>query len=98
MVSEIDDLKGVLMPWLVVFAILFIFLLTFNIKKEQIMGHTIFLPMPTIDSLSLSLFQKIQHDLLPRDIKILITDPLNVLLVQVNVSLFFAFLISLPIL
>ncbi len=98
MVQEIDELKGVLMPWLVVFAVLFTFLLAFTIKKEQIMGYTIFLPVPAIDSLSLSLFQKIQHDLLPRNIKILITNPLDALLVQINVSLFFSFLISFPIL
>lgn len=98
MVQEINELKKVFVPWVTIFTVAFVFLLAFNIKKEQVLGYSVFLPIPELNSLSLSLFQKIQHDLLPSGIKVLVTSPLNALMVQLNVSLFFAFLISLPIL
>ena len=98
MVDEIDNLKKMFMPVLLVFAVSFIFLMTFNIRKEHVMGINLVLPLPAIDSVSLSLFNKIQHDLLPKDMKILITNPINALLVQIDISLVFAFLVSLPIL
>lgn len=89
MVQEIDTLKKTLFPAVLVFALSFIILMVFKFDP---------LPHPAIDSISLSIFNKIQHDLLPKDIKILITDPLHALLVQIDISLFFAFLISLPVL
>lgn len=98
MLAEIEDLKNTLMPVIWVFAITFVFLMAFKIRQEQILGINIFLPIPAIDSISLSIFNKVQHDLLPKDIKILIIDPIHALLVQINISMFFAFLISLPIL
>ena len=97
MTEEIDDFRKTLMPAIWIFAIAFIFLMAFKITHEKIFGVNIFLPVPAIDSVSMTIFNKIQHDLLPNNIKILITDPVHALLVQVNISLFFAFLISLPI-
>lgn len=47
---------------------------------------------------SMSLFQKIYVDLVPQDIKLLVTNPLNPFFIQIQVTLFFAFLLSLPIL
>lgn len=95
---EIENLKKTLMPAIWIFAFIFIFLMAFKIEQEQIMGVQIYLPVPAIDSVSLSVFNRIQHDLLPKDIKILIIDPIHALLVQINISMFFAFLVSMPIL
>lgn len=47
---------------------------------------------------SLGLFQKIYYSLVPQNIKLLILNPLNPFLIQIQVTLFFAFLFSLPIL
>ena len=90
MAGEIDDLRKTFMPALWVFGIIFIFLMAFKIQNG--------IPVPSIDSVSLLIFNKIQHDLLPPNIKILITDPLHAVLVQIDISFFFAFMISLPIL
>lgn len=88
--QEIDILRKTFMPVLLVFAVTFIFLMAFKIQNG--------IPVPAIDSVSLSIFNKIQHDLLPPNIKILVTDPVHALLVQIDISFFFAFLISFPIL
>lgn len=90
MVQEIESLRKTLMPAIWIFAIVFIFLMAFKVQNG--------IPIPAIDSVSLSIFNKIQHDLLPPNIKILITDPVHALLVQIDISIFFAFLISFPIL
>lgn len=47
---------------------------------------------------SLTLFQKIYSDLVPQNIKMLITNPLNPFFIQIQVAAFFAFLLSLPVL
>lgn len=41
-------------------------------------------------------FKKIQHDLLPKEMQLVVTNPLNALLVQIQISLFLALLFSLP--
>ena len=89
MVQELDEIRKTLFAWLIVFFAFAIFLFFFNIKKG--------LPVFSTDSISLTLFQKIYSDLVPKDIKLLITNPFNVLFVQIQVSLFFAFLLSLPV-
>lgn len=90
MVQELDEIRKTLFLWLIVFFAVAVFLFFFNIKNG-------FLVLST-DSISLTLFQKIYSDLVPKDIKLLITNPFNVLFVQIQVSLFFAFLLSLPVL
>lgn len=47
---------------------------------------------------SLGIFQKIYSDLVPNNIEMLITNPLNPFFIQIKVSLFLAFIVSLPIL
>ena len=46
--------------------------------------------------LSGKFFKIIQHDLLPKEMQLIVTNPLNALLVQIEISLFLAFLVSLP--
>ncbi len=89
MVNELDVLRKTFMPAIWIFAITFIFLMAFKIQNG--------IPVPAIDSVSMSIFNRIQHDLLPPNIKILITDPVHAILVQVDISLFFAFIVSLPV-
>lgn len=90
MVQEIDEIRKNLFFWLVTFIAVAAFLFFFNIKEG--------LPQISTNSLSLTLFQKIYSDLVPQNIKLLVTNPLNVLLIQIQVSLFFAFILSSPLL
>lgn len=98
MASEIESLRKALMPAIWVFLAVFLFLVAFKIEHIIAWGLSLFFPIPALDSISLSIFNKIQHDLLPQGIKILVTDPVHALLVQIDISLFFAFIVSLPIL
>lgn len=90
MLAEINEIRKKLLSWIIVFFILAIFFFFFNIKNG--------LPVFSTDSISLVLFQKIYSDLVPKNIKLLITNPLNILFIQIQISLFFAFILSLPIL
>lgn len=98
MLAEIDEIRKTLFSWLIVFFLLATFLFFFNLKKIEIANVSLMFPVFSTNSLSLTIFQKIYSDLVPQNIKLLVTNPLNVLLIQVQVSLFFAFLISLPVL
>lgn len=46
--------------------------------------------------LSGKFFEIIHRDLLPKEMQLIVTNPLNALLIQLEISLFMAFLISLP--
>lgn len=46
--------------------------------------------------LSSKFFLRIKHDLLPNGMQLIVTNPMNALLVQIEISLFLSFLISLP--
>ena len=43
-------------------------------------------------------FEIIQHDLLPKEMQLIVTNPLNALLVQIEITVFLAFVVSLPLL
>lgn len=55
-------------------------------------------PIPAADTLSLLFLNKIQKDLLPKQIELIILSPLNVVIAQIEISLFLGFTVSLPIL
>lgn len=87
---EINEMIKSLFSWLVIFVFVGLFLFFFNIRGG--------FPIVSTDSLSLTIFQKIYSDLVPSNIKLLVVNPLNVILIQIQVSLFFAFILSSPIL
>lgn len=67
------------------------------IRKNLFIWLAVFVVMAVIIfPFSLSLFQKIYSDLVPQNIKMLITNPLNPFFIQIQVAFFFAFLFSLP--
>jgi len=68
-----------------------------EIRKTALLWFIIFCTFAILlFPFSLTLFQKIYSDLVPANIKILVTNPLNLFFIQIKVSAFFAFLFSLP--
>lgn len=96
--AELTNLRRAFYPAILSFAAIFIFLMAFRIAAVPVGGFHLYLPIPAFDSVSLSIFNRIQSDLLPSNIKVLVTDPIHALLVQIDISLFFAFVVTLPIL
>lgn len=68
-----------------------------EIKITVILWFSLFCALTIlIFPFSLNLFQRIYSDLVPKDIEMLITNPMNLFFIQIKVSVFMAFLISLP--
>ena len=95
---EINEIKKTFVPWIILFFILTIFFFIFGLEKVEISGTQLILPVPSIKSIPLQVLEKIRIDLLPDNIKLLVTNPFNVFLIQIQISLFLAFLFSLPLL
>lgn len=87
MVQEIDEISK---AW---------FLEINEIRKNLFLWLIVFIVIAVfLFPFSLTLFQKIYSDLVPQNIKLLITNPLNPFFIQIQVAFFFAFLLSLPML
>jgi len=56
-----------------------------------------FFLIPAGHTLSVIIFEKIKHDLLPDEVQLIVTNPLSAFLAQVQVSLLMAFIATLPI-
>jgi sec-independent protein translocase protein TatC len=72
------------------------FFFLFGLKEIEILGKNIFLPLPTLQSFSSQIFRKIQQDLLPSGVQLIVTNPLSAFLAQVLISLLLAFIITSP--
>lgn len=98
--EEFQNLRKIFVSWFLIFIILFIFFFGFNIKNVsfQIFGRIFHfnIPLPTYDSFSVQFFKKVRKDFLPREMEIITLNPLDALWGQIGISLFLAFVFSLP--
>ena len=78
---------------LLVFAFFFFL---FGLKEVVIWGGSFILAVPSENSFSVLVFRKIQLDLLPSDVHLIVTNPLSAFISQVELSLLLAFLITFP--
>ncbi len=94
--KEIECLRNVFLPWIKLFVFLTVFFFTFGLKSVSIFDRVLAVPYPGIDSISALFFKQIKHDLLPPDIQVIVVNPLNALLIQLEIAFFLAFIFSLP--
>lgn len=94
--SELDKIKHAIFPWITVFTALFTFFFIFSIQRVEIFGAVLFVPIPSTGSIAFQFLGFLHRMLLPEGIELLITNPLNAFFIQIQISLFLAFLISLP--
>ena len=78
---------------LFIFAMLFF---SFGLKSVVIFDKNFILPLPTQPSFSVMIFNKIQADLLPPDVHLVVTNPLSAFVSQILLSLLLAFIITFP--
>ena len=73
----------------------FLFFL-FGLKKIAIFGKNYFLPLPTQDSFSVQVFNKIRYDLLPPGVQLIVTNPMSAFVSQILLSILLGFLLTFP--
>jgi sec-independent protein translocase protein TatC len=98
--NDLEQFGRKILSWLYLFLIAFIFFFAFGIKpikfKFLIFNFQLPIPAPSFESISTLFFKKIQHDLLVKNAELIVTNPLDAMWTQIGISLFLAFVITLP--
>lgn len=82
--------------WVISFVGFSIFFFGFGLKKIVIFGQERFLPLPSENSFTAQVFNKIGADLLPPDVKLLATNPISAFVAQILLSMLLSFLLTTP--
>ena len=72
------------------------FFFFFGLKNIEFLGKNWLLLAPTDYSLAVQILKKIQQDLLPAGVNLIVTNPLSAFLVQIMISLLLAFMLTSP--
>lgn len=94
--KELANLKKCILTCFLVWLSFSFFFFTFGLKEVEFRGANFFLPLPTIYSISTQFFEKIQKDLVPSGVTLIVTDPLSAFSAQILISLCLALLVSFP--
>jgi len=106
--NELQTFGKRILSWIYLFLAAFGFFFAFGIKKIiinfqlpifnqfSISNFQLPIPWPSYNSISALFFKKIQADLLIKEMELITTNPLDALWVQIGISLFLAFIITLP--
>lgn len=73
-----------------------LFFFVFGVEEAAIFGKNYFLPLPTPNSFSVQVFNKIRHDLLPPDVQLVVTNPMSAFVSQILLSILLGFLFTMP--
>jgi len=94
--KEFKEFIKSILSWVYLLLGFSFFFFTFGLKEIEILGKNLILPLPTLYSFSSQIFRKIQQDLLPNGVQLIVTNPLSAFLAQVLFSLLLAFIITSP--
>jgi sec-independent protein translocase protein TatC len=82
--------------WICYFIGFSFFFFIFGLKKVVIFGQNYFLPLPTKNSFSVQVFNKIRYDLLPPGVQLVVTNPISAFVSQILLSMLLSFLLTTP--
>lgn len=85
-----------ILHWIYSFVFFSFFFFIFGLKEVIISGKKYFLLLPASDSLSVQIFNKIKHDLLPPDVQLIVTNPMSAFVSQILLSILLGFLATIP--
>jgi sec-independent protein translocase protein TatC len=94
--DEFKEIKRRFLPWVCTFIFLSLFFFIFGFKKVSFFGKDFLFLFPTTNSISVQFFLKIQKDLLPENIQLVVLSPISAFLTQVIISLFLGFIFTFP--
>ncbi len=96
LIEELKIFVKNILHWIYYFVGFSFFFFLFGLKKVAIFGKNYFLPLPTENSFSVQVFNKIRHDLLPPGVQLVVTNPISAFVSQILVSILLGFLFTLP--
>jgi sec-independent protein translocase protein TatC len=94
--EELKEIKKRFFPWFYFFIFLSIFFFGFGFKKVSLFGKEFLFPLPTTNSISAQFFLKIQKDLLPENVQLVVLSPISAFLTQITFSFLLAFIFTFP--
>lgn len=95
----LDELKKfikTILYWVFVFLGFSVLFFSFGLKSVVLFGKNFILPLPTEHSFAVLVFNKIQADLLPSGVHLVVTDFLSGFTAQIVLSLLLAFIVTFP--
>ena len=94
--KELADLKRCILSCFLVWLLFSLFFFTFGLKEVEFLGKNFFLPFPALHSISAQFFEKIQKDLMPAGVELVVLNPLAAFLTKLIISLSLGFIVGLP--
>jgi sec-independent protein translocase protein TatC len=82
--------------WIFSFIGFSFFFFLFGLEEVTIFGKNYFLPLPSENSFSVQVFNKIQYDLLPPGVRLVVTNPMSAFISQILLSMLLSFLLTTP--
>jgi sec-independent protein translocase protein TatC len=98
LLGEFKELKKVFIPWIYIFGILAILLFSLGLKKTEVFGMSVYLPIPSERTIAAEAFLKMKESLVPREVEFIVTEPVSAFVVQVGVALAMSFVVTSPLL
>ncbi|MFA5830894.1 MAG: twin-arginine translocase subunit TatC [Candidatus Paceibacterota bacterium] len=82
--------------WVYYFVGFSFFFFVFGLHKAVIFGKTFLFLLPSEDSIAVQVFNRVREDVLPKNVELLVTNPMSGFLSQMSLAIFLAFLATLP--
>lgn len=96
MLQEFTVFSKNILSWIYAFLIAFVCFFALGLKEVVFLGMNFVLPLPTFNSFSTIFFRRIQQDLLGEGVELIVVNPLNAFGAQIGISMFLAFVFTLP--
>jgi len=94
--KELKEFFRNILSWIYLLIGFTFFFFVFGLKEVELLNINFLLPWPDFNSFSVIFLKKIQFDLLPEDVRLIVTNPLSAFLAQLIISLFLSFIFTLP--
>ncbi|MCX6701991.1 MAG: twin-arginine translocase subunit TatC [Candidatus Zambryskibacteria bacterium] len=96
LIEELKIFVKTILHWIYSFIGFSLFFFIFGLKKVIFFGKNLFLPIPSEDSFSVQVFNRIRIDLLPKDVQLIVTNPMSAFLTQLLLAILLGFLFTFP--
>lgn len=98
LLAELKVFIRSILYWICTFGGSSLFFFAFGLKRIALYGVSFLVLVPTEDSISVQVFNRMRDDLLPSGVQLITTNPISAFVSQVSLSLVLGFLLSSPLL
>lgn len=96
LIEELKIFVRNILHWIYAFVGFTLFFFIFGLEQVTLWGRDFFLPMPSENSFSVQVFNKIRIDLVPPNVQLIVTNPMSAFLSQLMLAILLGFLITAP--